>query len=153
MLEHGRDLEVSGEVLSRYADLTAEIESDSTLENVLRIKENGYFAGISFTAVDPLGIVAHPGHIERIEYLVRKVFGLPDIAVLRIVAPAIDKLSGGLSEHVMMPLTRLFFFGARSHVALRRRQHILAVGRNLIFSHRSAPGADASAADASGADA
>jgi hypothetical protein len=50
---------------------------------VQRVKEDGYFDGIVFTARNPLGLVAHQEHLARINYLVRKAFGLPRDATVK----------------------------------------------------------------------
>lgn len=131
MLALAHALGAGGADLSRYAETDAEIESDSTLENVLRVREAGYFHGISFTAENPLGLVAHAGHLPRIRYLVRKVFGLPDSAILPIVTPGTDNRSGGLPEWAITALTRLTLAGAGSSASLRRRHHAMVAALNL----------------------
>jgi hypothetical protein len=135
MLDRASAADISGENLARYADSYSEIESGSTLENVLRTKECGYFEGISFTARNPLGLVAHQEHLARIDYLVRKAFGLPPDAIAHIVASGDDNLSG-LPESLMLFLTRLAFIGAHDDTTLRRRHQILAVNRRRIRSRR-----------------
>jgi hypothetical protein len=132
MLEYGRALGVGGEDLARYADVAAETGSDSTLENVLQVSEGGYLGGHEFTSEQPLGIVAHEGHLDRIDYLTRKVLGLPASAVVRIPATGPDQLSRGLSERAILPLTRLALAGAGSHAALRRRHRLLVTAAGLI---------------------
>ncbi|MGH3408221.1 MAG: hypothetical protein ACRDRJ_37830, partial [Streptosporangiaceae bacterium] len=71
MLAQAMAADIGGTGLAGYADAFQEIESDSTLANVLRIKEDGYFGGAFFTARDRLGLVAHQEHLPRIAYLVR----------------------------------------------------------------------------------
>jgi hypothetical protein len=132
MLDRAKGADVAGRKLTSYVKTHSEIESDSTLENVLRIKESGYFHGIIFTARNPLGLVAHKKHLNRIDYLVRKVFNLPRHAVTHIVAPGADKTSSRVPEGLILLVTRLIFMGARDVRILRRRQHILiALNRSL----------------------
>ncbi len=134
MLGHALAADIGGADLSRYADAYPEIESDSTLENVLRVKEAGYFDGSLFTAASPLGLVAHAEHLPRIGYLVRKVFGLPGDAIVTIAAPGADSRSGGLPESLLLLVTRLALSGARGHDALRRRHRVLVAGNRRLRS-------------------
>jgi len=115
MLDRAMAADIGGANLASYADVYPEIESDSTLENALRVKEDGYFDGTAFTARNPLGLVAHREHLARINYLVRTAFGLPGDATVNIAAPGTDARSGGLPESVLLPLTRLAFLGVRDH--------------------------------------
>jgi hypothetical protein len=103
MLAQAMAADISGASLADYADVCAEIESDSTLENVLQVKEYGYFGGAS-TARNPLGLV-HQEHLPRISYLVRWAFGLPGDAIVSIAASGPD--GGGLRESVLLPVTRM----------------------------------------------
>jgi DUF218 domain len=132
MLAQAMAADIGGASLTGYADVYAEIESDSTLENVLRIKEDGYFDGASFTARNPLGLVAHQEHLPRINYLVRKGFRLPGDAMVNIAAPGPENYGGGLPERVLLPVTRMAFLGARDHSSLRGRHRMLvACSRRL----------------------
>jgi hypothetical protein len=124
MLDRAMAADIGGANLASYADVYPEIESDSTLENALRVKEDGYFEPAAFTARNPLGLVAHREHLGRISYLVRKTFALPAGATVEITAPGADTRSGGIPEGVLLPLTRLAFLGADGHSSLRRRQRI-----------------------------
>ncbi|MBR7837051.1 YdcF family protein [Actinospica durhamensis] len=125
MAAAARTLTVEGRPLTRYADVRAEIESASTLENALRVHAGGFFAGMDFDARHPLGLVAHPGHVERAGYYCRKVFGLERAALLPLVATGGDQLSAGLPEPLMNLATRLACAGARRPEALRRRERML----------------------------
>jgi hypothetical protein len=131
MLDRAMAADLGGVNLASYAGVYPEIESDSTLENALRVKEDGYFDGIAFTAGNPLGLVAHREHLARINYLVRKTFALPGDATVGITAAGTDDRSGGIPESVLLPLTRLALLGAGNHRSLRRRHRVL-VG----FTHR-----------------
>jgi hypothetical protein len=122
-----------GSKLAEYVETFAEVESDSTLENVLEIQAAKYFHGTSFTARNRLGLVAHKEHLKRTDYLVRSVFKLPLDAVFHIVAPGVDKTSSGVPESLILQVTRLSFAGAGGTDALRRRQRIL-VGLNRALS-------------------
>jgi hypothetical protein len=131
MLDQAMAADIGGANLASYADVYPETESDSTLENALRVKEDGYFDGTAFTAHHPLGLVAHREHLKRINYLVRRAFGLPGEATVNIAAPGTDARSGGLPESVLLPLTRLAFLGAGDHSSLRRRHRML-----VAWNHR-----------------
>lgn len=124
---------IDGSKLAEYVETFAEVESDSTLENVLEIKAEDYFRGTTFTARNRLGLVAHKEHLKRIDYLVRSVFKLPRHAVSHIVVPGVDKTSSGVPESLILQVTRLAFAGASGVDALRRRQRIL-VGLNRALS-------------------
>lgn len=132
MLAQAMAADIGGGSLADYADTFAEIESDSTLENVLRIREDGYFDGASFTARDPLGLVAHREHLPRVSYLVRKGFRLPAGATVNIAAAAgPERYAGGLPEIVLLPVTRVAFLGVRGHGSLRSRHR-----RLVAWDHR-----------------
>jgi hypothetical protein len=138
MLELARELGINGAELSRYADARTVAESSSTLEDVLRTKEAGYFDGVDFTAASPLGLVAHDGHLDRITYLVGRVFSLPPDSLLRIAAAGEDHLSDGLTEKRMLAMTRLAFVGAHSHSSLRRRHLVMLRCHRVARSFHSA---------------
>jgi hypothetical protein len=138
MLELARELGVNGAELSRYADARTIPESSSTLEDVLRTREAGYLDGVDFTAGSPLGLVAHDGHLDRITYLVGRIFSLPPDCLLRIAASGDDHLSDGLTEKRMLAMTRLALVGARSHSSLRRRHTALIRCHRAVRSLRAA---------------
>jgi hypothetical protein len=138
MLECARALGIDGKAFSCYAEAYTEAESDSTLENILRVKEEGYLSEERFTADNPLGVVSSESQLSRINYLLHKALGLPPEAILHITSPGTDKLSGGLPEGIILIFTRLAFLGARSHSSLRRRHHILVMGHNIFHLHRPA---------------
>jgi DUF218 domain len=125
MLAQAMAADIGGASLAGYADLYAEVESDSTLENMLRVKEDGYFGGASFTAGDPLGLVAHQEHLPRIHYLARKAFGLRGDAMVNIAVPGPENYGGSLPESVLLPVSRIAFLGARDHSSLRGRHRML----------------------------
>lgn len=124
---------IDGSKLAEYVETFAEVESDSTLENVLEIQAADYFHGTTFTARNRLGLVAHKEHLKRTDYLVRSVFKLPRDAVFHIVVPGVDKTSSRVPESLILQVTRLSFAGAGGADALRRRQRIL-VGLNRALS-------------------
>jgi DUF218 domain len=125
MAAAARELTVHGRPLAEYADLYVESSSASTLENVLLVQDAGFFADAAHDELNPLGLVAHAGHVERAAYYCRKVFGLRQSALLLILAVGDDQLSAGLPEPVMNAATRLACLGARSPQALRRRERWL----------------------------
>jgi hypothetical protein len=132
MLDRAQEAGIGSESLARYAEAVAEIESDSTLENVLRTKEAGYFRGVSFSADNPLGLVAHEAHLIRIDYLVRKIYGLPRNAILHVVAAGHDNFSGGFREDRLLFITRIALLGARGHDSLRHRHQLLVTSRHWL---------------------
>jgi hypothetical protein len=134
MLARAMAADIGAGNLASYADVYPENESGSTLENALLVQEDGYFEGASFTAADPLGLVAHREHLPRISYLVRKAFALPADALLPIAAPGADAYSGGLPESVLLPITRMAFLGARDHGSLRRRHRMLVTWNHRLRS-------------------
>lgn len=132
MLSQAMAANVAGDRLKEYAETFAEIESDSTLENVLRIVEADYFRDITFTARNPLGLVAHKEHLNRIDYLARKVFNLPRRAVVHVVASGVDQTTSAIPESLILQVTRLTFAGISGADSLRRRQRLLiALNRTL----------------------
>jgi hypothetical protein len=131
MFKYAQLLPVGGKDFSEFVDSYIEIESDSTLENVLRTKEAGYFRNVSFSAANPLGVVAHAGHQQRVDYFVRKVFDLPREAVLHINAHGSDHRSGLLPEEVVFLLTRLAFIGATSLYRFKTRRRDAELGFGL----------------------
>jgi hypothetical protein len=132
MLSQAMAANIAGDRLKKYAETFAEIESDSTLENVLRIVEADYFRDITFTARNPLGLVAHKEHLNRIDYLARKVFSLPRRAVVHIVASGVDQTTSAIPESLILQVTRLTFAGISGADSLRRRQRLLiALNRTL----------------------
>jgi DUF218 domain len=118
--------------LSYYTDVDVEIESDSTLENVLRVKEQGYFDNVSFTPENPLGLVAQAAHLKRVDYLVRRVFRIQGDAIIHIVAPEPDNLQRQMHEFVLLTLTRIAFVGAKNGGSLRHRHRILVTAAKLL---------------------
>ena len=142
MLKYAHALPVSGKDFSYYANSTIEIQSDSTLENVLRTKEASYFKRTSFTTVNPLGIVAHAGHLKRIEYFISKIFELPKSSILHITAHGVDDSGGIMSEKMLFTLSRLAFIGADDHSVLRRRQSLALMVHHFLQSRSSSDRTD-----------
>ena len=142
MLKYAHSLPVNDKDFSVYANSNIEIESDSTLENVLRTKEAGYFDGSSFTSANPLGIVAHVGHQKRIEYFIRKIFGLPKGSILHITAHGADNPGNIRSEKMLFLQTRLAFIGATSHSALRHRQSLAVTAHHFLQTRPSSDQTD-----------
>ena len=137
MLELAERADIGGTNLSQYVQAYCEIDSDSTLENALRTKEAGYFDRVCFTAANPLGLVAHRAHLARIDFVIRRVFGLPRNAVVQIVASGPDNRS--IPEGILVFVTRLAFLGARTDASLRRRHQILVRARRRWRSRKLRP--------------
>jgi hypothetical protein len=131
MHEYAESLSIAGKSISFYADTYTESESDSTLENVLRVKENGYFRQESLTGESPLGIVAHKAQLKRVRYLVCRVFGLQSDEVVDIIATGEDVPDIGIPESLMLIFTRLALLGASSHASFRRRHRLLLRAYNI----------------------
>lgn len=125
------------------AELLAETESDSTLENALWVHELGFFDGVEFGPERPLGLVAHEGHLQRAEYFTRKVFGLPrgHLRLIRVEGP--DHCAHGLSERRTLTVSRIACFGARTPASLRARHRLMTAAAGRI---RRPQGTGASAA-------
>jgi hypothetical protein len=140
MLDLARAVGVNDASLGTYVDAFAEIESNSTLENTLRVAEGSWFADRTFTAADPLGIVAHAEHMVRVEYFVRKAFGLARSAVQHIVARGEDRMSRGTPEETLHLLTRVACFGAVTPGALRRRERLMLGSARLLAIREREPG-------------
>ncbi len=136
MLKLAHDRGVNGVGLDRYVESYAELESTSTLENALSVKEGRYFDGISFTRRQPLGIVAHRGQMRRVDYFVRKVFGLRRTQVQRIFATGTDCPPSGWSHFSAYLMTRAAFMGTTDTVSLRRRAQSMAVLRDQFSRNR-----------------
>ncbi|MGC4986008.1 ElyC/SanA/YdcF family protein [Streptomyces sp. DT193] len=128
MLRLARSLTESEESV----ELLAETESDSTLENVLRVHELGFFDGVEFGTERPLGLVAHEGHLQRAEYFTRKVFGLPQEHLRLIPAGGADYCAHGLSERQSLAVSRIACFGARTPGSLRTRHHLMTSAARRI---------------------
>lgn len=112
--------------------LYAEVRSDSTLENALCIQEDGYLAGREYSAERRLGLVAHGGHMLRVDYFIRKVLGLGPESVAHILAEGPD-LFYRVPERRSYQVTRLFCLGARRPAALRRRHRwMVRTGQHLF---------------------
>lgn len=136
MAAAARERVVRGRPLTDYADLHEESASASTLENVLRVRADGLLGGAAYDERNPLGLVAHAGHIDRAAYYCCKVFGLRRSSLLYVLVAGEDQLSAGLPEPVMNAATRLACFGARSPQALRRRERWLrAIASGLRRRH------------------
>jgi DUF218 domain-containing protein len=143
MAELAAEADVAGDPLSRYVDVAVEVRSDSTLENVLQVRELGLLADQRFDADHPLGLVTHREHLARITYFVRKILDLPADALVPVLARGPDGRSRHMPEPVLHAVTRAAFFGARDAEALRRRERALVVGgrraAKLTSAARSRP--------------
>lgn len=131
MLEYAASLSIAGKSIAFYADTYTESESDSTLENVLRVKENGYFHQESLTEENPLGIVAHKAHLKRVRYLVCRIFGLQGDEVVNVIATGEDIPDSRIPESLMLIFTRLALLGTSSHASFRRRHRLLLRAYNI----------------------
>jgi hypothetical protein len=96
----------------------------------------------SYSTQDPLDLVAHDAHQERIQYFIRKVFGLSGNAILPILAPGPDHPDGILPEKALVLLTKLVFTGASSSSRLRGRQRLALMMRNPLHNWPLSGGAE-----------
>jgi hypothetical protein len=131
MLRRAERAGINGGDLDKYVQCYAEVESDSTLENLLHIQQAGYLLGADIGPHNPLGLVAHRGHLDRIDYFTRKVLGLDGRSTVHILAGGEDHLGSGMPEPMMYRLTRLACLGARSGRALRNRERLMKRGGEL----------------------
>jgi hypothetical protein len=130
--------------LASLADLRAEGESRSTLENL--VNSAPLLDGVVFSAAEPLGIVAHPGHLRRVRYLARKVLGLRDEQILDV--PARESVDGAsrLTERAAEVVSRLSFLGADDPATLvtRERRTVATLRRverlRAALTSRKSPG-------------
>lgn len=107
--------------LDRRARLVAETRSRTTLENLVRVVQDGLLSGRSFDVDGPLGLVSHAWHLPRIRYLAGKVLRLPARAMVDIPAPGT-----GSDREVLLRLgSRLCFAGVRAPQRLIRRERLL----------------------------
>jgi hypothetical protein len=81
--------------------------STSTLENILRAKEEGFFSGVG--RENPLGIVTQESQWERLNWFARKVFKLPQESVVLIAAPGEDYEQIINDERKLMHITRIAY--------------------------------------------
>jgi hypothetical protein len=125
--------------LERHAELYAETRSRSTLENLLNTADEGLLDGFTFDAGNPLGLVAHAGHLRRVRYLAGKALGLSGRALLDV--PAVGGDSGDRRELIA---ARIGFLGARTAAQLLRRERRMAgalrLAEGVIRSARGRPG-------------
>jgi DUF218 domain-containing protein len=136
MLKLAHDQGVNGVSLDQYVESYAELESTSTLQNALNVKEARYFGDTSFTRRQPLGIVAHRGQMRRVDYFVRKAFRLRRTQVQPIFATGTDCPPNGWSHFSAYLMTRVAFVGATDTASLRRREQSIAVLRQQISRNR-----------------
>lgn len=109
--------------LDDQAGVHAECESRSTLENLLNSVVHGPLAGMTFDADRPLAVVTHRWHRPRVHYLAAKVLGLRGPALLDVAAE--DATVGGLFEHAVRVVSRVWFLGTGDPAALLRRERRL----------------------------
>lgn len=106
--------------LEPYTETFAECRSRSTLENLLNSVVDGPLAGLRFDAAHPLGVVTHPWHLPRVRYLAGRVLGLRGDALLDV--PAVGPERGGLYEHAVRMVSKVWFIGALDAAGLLRRE-------------------------------
>jgi uncharacterized SAM-binding protein YcdF (DUF218 family) len=114
------DLMRRAAALEPYAETFAECRSRSTLENLLNSVVEGPLAGLRFDAAHPLGVVTHPWHLPRVRYLAGRVLGLRGAALLDI--PAAGPERGGVYEHAVRMVSKVWFLGALDAAGLLRRE-------------------------------
>lgn len=132
MFERIKDAAIEGRPLSDYVKIYTEVESISTLENVLNIHENGYLKDIVFSTKNPLGLVTHDSHFPRIEYFIHKILGLSGDQTLLIKATNKDRTVSIIPESLMYYITYITFFGAHRQLTLRRRERFMIRIANLF---------------------
>jgi hypothetical protein len=108
--------------LDRYADLSVETRSRSTLENLLHTAADGLLDGYTFTSRQPLGLVSHRDHLPRIRIVAGRVLGLRDAALLDVPASGGDVPDGHRSEPLARAVARFGYLGVRDAAGLLRRE-------------------------------
>jgi DUF218 domain len=132
MLRRAAGEPVGTGTLADHAELLTEAHSRGTLENLTCVRGEGLLDGMEFTPAAPLGLVAHRGHLRRISYLARKVFGLPPACLREIVAAGPDLPMGQVSEPVAYLAARVCFLGlTHQESLLRRERRMVAAARWL----------------------
>jgi hypothetical protein len=112
--------------LDRYADLSVETRSRSTLENLLHTAADGLLDGHTFTSRRPLGLVSHRDHLPRIRILAGRVLGLRDAALLDVPASSAgDVPDGHRSEPLARAVARFGYLGVRDAAGLLRRERLM----------------------------
>jgi hypothetical protein len=108
--------------LDDYAEICVETESRSTLENLLNVVRLGYIDPVVISRSNPLGLVAHRGHLRRIAFLAKKVLDVRPDEIQRVPAEGRDAGSGGIPEWAVYVVTRLLYAGTSKPASLLRRE-------------------------------
>mgnify|MGYP002620478006 FL=1 len=105
-------------------DCRVETRSRSTLENVV-FSFNGPLRDFTFNRWNPIGIVSGRQHLERIRYLIKKVTGLPNDAIVGIGAREGGTWRDSATEYVIRLISRIVYAGVSDPRVLLRRERIL----------------------------
>jgi uncharacterized SAM-binding protein YcdF (DUF218 family) len=124
--------------LDAYADLMAETGSRSTLENLVRLAQDGLLAGYRFDAAHPLGVVSDAWHLPRVRFLAGKVLGLRGGAVLDVPVTGGERAAGRIAPALHLA-SRLGFLGTRDPAALLRRERRLVAVMHRFRAQRGKP--------------
>jgi hypothetical protein len=111
MYQEGRRLRIPSDYLRNSP------ASTSTLENILRPYEEGYFPQLS--EENPLGIVTQEYQYDRFEWFACRIFRLPTSAVRLIRAPGEDDPAIARDEQNLLRATRIFYGPFHSPTGLR----------------------------------
>lgn len=99
--------------------------STSTLENMLRVSEEGYFDKLS--PENPLGIVTQHSQWNRLNWFAQKVFKLPPEAVLLVPSPGEEDANVMREEQKLMRITKVIYGLAETPYGLRRAERIASL--------------------------
>jgi hypothetical protein len=124
MMQFGLTQGLMSDRLRGCAKLYMEVESRTTLENFLHVKQMRPINGVTFTEDNPLGLIAHSGHMKRAVYLARKVFRTGAAAIQPIVAEGRDKPDLA-PEPLMLLATRIFCLGVSNPARLCQRHRLM----------------------------
>jgi hypothetical protein len=114
--------------------LHSEVEADTTLENMLRTRERGFFGTTNFTPENPVGLVMHgerdkkgrlTGHAARGVFFAAKALKIDYDCIEPILVEEEDSYAAAMSEGTLLAISRIAFAGASSKIALRFRESAL----------------------------
>ena len=115
--------------------------STSTMENVLRAQEEGFFTELK--PGNPLGIVAEAHNPDeqgqfsqyaRLEWFARKIFKLPVGVVCLVPTQTSISSAEQADERKLMKVTRILYSAAKTPEGLRRAEKIAAIGSSALSS-------------------
>jgi hypothetical protein len=108
---------------ARY--LRIDPSSTSTMENLLRAQEAGFFRELS--PENPLGIVTQESQLGRLAWFAQKIFKITPDAIVHVDAPGEEDEQILRDEHKLLRITELAYGIARTPNGLRSVERALGV--------------------------